>query len=80
MKYARERREMHTKFWSDIPKERDHSEDLGVDGRIILERTLENRVQCCGLDSTRSGQRPVAVSCEHSNKLSVSIKDGEFLD
>jgi len=28
---------MHTKFWSEILKGRDHSEDLGVDGRIISE-------------------------------------------
>jgi hypothetical protein len=25
------------KFWSENPKVRDHSEDVGVDGRIILE-------------------------------------------
>jgi len=31
---------MHTKFWSPIRKVRDHSEDLEVDGRIILERIL----------------------------------------
>jgi len=28
---------MHEKFWSKNLKERDHSEDLGVDGRIILD-------------------------------------------
>jgi hypothetical protein len=28
---------MHTKFWSEDLKGRDHSEDLGVDGKIILE-------------------------------------------
>jgi hypothetical protein len=26
-----------TKFWSQNLKGKDHSEDLGVDGRIILE-------------------------------------------
>jgi len=31
---------MHTKFWSENLKKRHHSEDLGVDGRIILERIL----------------------------------------
>jgi hypothetical protein len=34
----------------------------------------------CGLDSSGSGQGPVAGSCEHSNEPSCTIKDGEFLD
>jgi len=28
---------MHTVFWLENLKGRDHSEDLGVDGRVILE-------------------------------------------
>jgi hypothetical protein len=28
---------MHTKFWSENLKERDHSEDLGVNSKIIVE-------------------------------------------
>jgi len=28
---------MHIKFLSENPKERDHSEDLDVDGKIILD-------------------------------------------
>jgi len=31
------RDEMHTKFLLENQKGRDHSEDLGVDGKIILE-------------------------------------------
>jgi hypothetical protein len=31
---------MHEKFWSEKLKERDHSEDLGVDVKIILEWML----------------------------------------
>jgi hypothetical protein len=31
---------MRTKFWSENLKGRDHSEDLRVDGRIILEWVL----------------------------------------
>jgi hypothetical protein len=29
---------MHTKFWLENLKERDHLEDLGTDREIILER------------------------------------------
>jgi hypothetical protein len=28
---------MHKKFWSESLKGRDHSEDLGVDGKIIKD-------------------------------------------
>jgi len=28
-------RDMYTKFWSESLKGRDHSEDLGTDGRIV---------------------------------------------
>jgi hypothetical protein len=31
---------MHTEFWLKNLKGRDHTEDLGMDGRIILEWTL----------------------------------------
>jgi hypothetical protein len=31
---------MHTIFWSEKVKGRDHVEDLGVEGRIILEPIL----------------------------------------
>jgi len=30
----------HTKVWSENLKGRDNSEDLGVDGKIILEQIL----------------------------------------
>jgi hypothetical protein len=33
-----------------------------------------------GLDSSCTGQAPVAVSCEHGNETSCSIKGREFLD
>jgi len=31
------------KFWSENLKERDHSEDLGVDGNMILEWIIQKR-------------------------------------
>jgi hypothetical protein len=31
---------MHTIFWLGSLKARDHTEDLGVDGKIILKRIL----------------------------------------
>jgi hypothetical protein len=34
----------------------------------------------CGLDSSGSGQAPVASSCEHGNGPSGCIKGGGFLD
>jgi hypothetical protein len=32
--------EMHTKFWSENLKERDHLEYLGVEGKVILKSIL----------------------------------------
>ena len=36
-----ERRKMHTGFWWGKFKKKDHSEDLGIDGKIILKLTLK---------------------------------------
>jgi hypothetical protein len=72
--------EMYIRFWSENPKERDHSEDLGVDGNIIVQRVLGKYVGRCGLDVAGSGQGPMAGSCEHCNETSGFVKGGEFLD
>jgi hypothetical protein len=41
-----------------VLKRRDHREDLGVvDGKIILEWMLQNRVRRCGLDASGLGWR-----------------------
>jgi hypothetical protein len=37
MQNAWERIEIHTQFWSGNLKGRDHTEDLGVEGKIILQ-------------------------------------------
>jgi hypothetical protein len=41
---ALERREVHKIFWSVNSNGRDNSEDLGVDGNIILKRIFWNEV------------------------------------
>jgi hypothetical protein len=40
MWHALERREKYTRFWWESPKNRDHSEDRGVDGRLGSEWIL----------------------------------------
>jgi hypothetical protein len=40
MQHTWERCEMHTGFWWVDLMQRDHSEDLGIGGRIILKLTL----------------------------------------
>jgi hypothetical protein len=54
------------------------SRDLGVDGKIILKRILKRWIFECLVKSSGSGLAPVAVSCEHGNKLLYSIKGDEF--
>jgi len=61
-------------------KGRDHSEDLFVSGKIILEWILGNRVGSCELDASGSGWGPVAGPREQGNEPSGSIKCGEFHD
>jgi hypothetical protein len=39
-----ERRKINTRFWQGILKDRDHLEDLGLDGRIILKCSSGNRM------------------------------------
>jgi hypothetical protein len=34
MWHAQERREMHTGFWWESPKENDHLKEKGIDGRM----------------------------------------------
>jgi len=70
---------MHAKFrWGDL-RERDHLEDLGLDGRIILKWVFKTWVEgtWTGLVWLREGQ--VTGSCECGYEYSVSIKRGDFL-
>jgi hypothetical protein len=52
--------------------ERDHSEDQGVDWRMGSEWILGRLAEGCGLDSTGSGQGPVAGCCEYGDEPSGS--------
>jgi hypothetical protein len=61
-------------------KERDHSEDLSVDARIILNGSRGNRVGRCGLNAHDSGQCLVMSFYYHGNEPSSSIKVVKFLD
>jgi hypothetical protein len=55
-------------------KERDHSEDLGVDERIILIWILR-------ISGRRVWIGPIWLSfCEHGNEPSDSTKYDEFID
>jgi hypothetical protein len=64
----------------ETPKRRDHSEELGVDIKIILGWILGKwgGELLTGFIWLRTG--PVTGCCEHSNEHSASIKGGEILD
>jgi hypothetical protein len=76
--------EMRNAYNILVPKNlkgREHLEDLGVDGRIILEWVLEgHKVGRCGLAASGSGCGPVAGCCERGNEPSISIKGRESLE
>ena len=38
---------MHTEFWWGNPKDRDHLEDLGVDGKTLKKTITRNCTQYC---------------------------------
>jgi hypothetical protein len=54
MWHTQERRDKYKRFWWKSPKERDHLEDKGVDGRIGSELILGRLAGGCELDSTGS--------------------------
>ena len=58
----------------------DHSEDPGVDGRIILRGIFRKWDADHGLDCSGSEKGRVLGSCECGNKTSGSIRCGEFLE
>jgi hypothetical protein len=69
---------MHTKFWLESLKGRDHLENLHVDWRIILKRILN--VLDVRVDSSGLGYGPMVSPSEHSNEPSVSVQVEKVLD
>jgi len=72
--------EVYTGYWWGNPRERDHLEDPGADGRIILRWIFRKWVGWHGLDWSVSGYGWVAGTCKRGNEPPGSIKCGEFLD
>jgi hypothetical protein len=41
---------MHTGVWLGNVQERDHVEEIGIDGRVVLKWVLKKYMGGCGLD------------------------------
>ena len=68
-------------LWGEL-RERNHLEDLEVDGKIIqafIGRKIGGEAWH-GLVCSGSGQRQVAGTCECGNELSGSVKYWEYFD
>jgi hypothetical protein len=63
------RREKCARCWTQSPKERDHSDDQGVDGSMVSEWILGRLAGGGGgVDSVGSGYGPVAGCCKCGNE------------
>ena len=71
---------MYTEFWWGSLRERDHLEDLGVDGRIILRWIFRKWDVGVWTGSSYFTIGTVVGTCECGNEPLGSIKCGKFLD
>jgi hypothetical protein len=67
-----EKTEKCTRFWWERMKERDHSQDRGVDGSIGSKWIFGDWLGGCGVDSPGSGEESVAGCCECGDEPSGS--------
>jgi hypothetical protein len=71
---------MNIKFCLESLKGRDHLEDIGVDGRIILKRIIWKYFGSVWTGFVCITIGPMAGSFKYSNEHSCSIKGGGFID
>ena len=72
------RTDVHMGLWWGNGKERNHLEDLGMDGRVMLKWILRNVMVMRVLNLAGSGQGQVLGCCEHGYEPWSSIKCGNF--
>ena len=72
--------EVYAGFWWGNLTEKDHLEEPGLNGRIILRWIFRKWDMGNGLHRSDSGQVHVVGTCECRNELSGSIKRMEFLE
>jgi hypothetical protein len=56
-----QKRDIHTGYWRGNLKEKDHFEDLGIDGKIISQFSERNKMEMRELDSSGCKYRWFAV-------------------
>jgi hypothetical protein len=64
--------EKRTMSWLESPKERDHSEDQGINGWMGSECIVRKLARGCRVDSVGSGYSQVAGCCEYGDEPSGS--------
>jgi hypothetical protein len=67
-----------TGFWWEYLNDRENLQDLGLDWKVISKRTLQKQngseLNLCG-----EGEGQMTGCCEHSNEISCSMLEGEFI-